>query len=196
MMKIALTKNYNVKRKKNANFRTPLSERNNSWKSPQGDSPPLPPPPPSPAVNHPPHAKMKHTGEADALITEFAARWRARKEHLRKLYSTKYEEKESRKRMTYSSTSQTNTPTHNHANSFNTCCKFITIYRIQQKEYSSAWAAAGKSEWQENNFMKLIISIWWLHLCQKIQENCHNNISFLEKTTPIISMRESSNLRR
>jgi hypothetical protein len=35
-----------------------------------------------------------------------------------------------------------------------------------------------------------------LHLCQKIQENCHNNISFLEKTTPIISMRESSNLRR
>jgi hypothetical protein len=31
-MKIALTKkkNYNVKREKNANFRTPLSERNNS----------------------------------------------------------------------------------------------------------------------------------------------------------------------
>jgi N-acetylglutamate synthase-like GNAT family acetyltransferase len=79
---------------------------------------------------------MKHTGEADALITELMAH--ARKEHLSKLYSTKYEEKESRKRMTYSSTSQTNTPTHNHANSFNTCCKFITIYRIQQKEYSSA----------------------------------------------------------
>jgi hypothetical protein len=81
----------------------------------------------SPAVNHPPHAKMKHTGEADALVTEFAARWRARKEHLSKLYSTKYEEKESRKRMTYSSTSKTNTPTHNPANSSNTCCKFITI---------------------------------------------------------------------
>ena len=88
--------------------------------------PPLSPPP-SPAVNHPPHAKMKHTKEADALVTEFAARWRAGKEHLSKLYSTKYEEKESRKRMTYSSTSKTNTPTHNPANSSNTCCKFITI---------------------------------------------------------------------
>jgi hypothetical protein len=44
--------------------------------------------------------------------------------------------------------------------------------------------------------MKLIISIWWLHLCQKIQENYHPNISFLAKTTPHISMRESSNLRR
>ena len=43
-------------------------------KSPQGDPPPL-----SPAVNHPPHAKMKHTEEADALVPEFAARWRARK---------------------------------------------------------------------------------------------------------------------
>jgi hypothetical protein len=42
-MKIALTKNYNVKREKNANFRTPLSERNNSWKSPRviPPSPPL-----------------------------------------------------------------------------------------------------------------------------------------------------------
>jgi hypothetical protein len=70
-------------------------------KSPQGDPPPL-----SPAVNHPPHAKMKHTGEADALVPEFAARWRARRKHLNKLYSTKYEKKESRKRMTYSSTSQ------------------------------------------------------------------------------------------
>ena len=54
--------------------------------------PPLSPPP-SPAVNHPPHAKMKHTKEADALVTEFAARWRAGKEHLSKLYSTQYEER-------------------------------------------------------------------------------------------------------
>ena len=37
-------------------------------------SPSSPPPLPSPAVNHPPHAKMKHTKEADALVTEFAAR--------------------------------------------------------------------------------------------------------------------------
>ncbi len=117
-MKIALTKNYNVKREKNANFRTPLSERNNSWKSPRVIPPS--PPPPSPAVSHPPHAKMKHTGEADALVTEFAAGWRARKEHLSELYSTQYEEKESRKRMTFSSTSQANTPTHIHANSFKT----------------------------------------------------------------------------
>jgi hypothetical protein len=71
-------------------------------------------------VNHPPHAKMKHTEEADALVPEFAARWRARKEHHNKLYSTKYEEKESRKRMTYSSTSQRDTPTHIHAKSFKT----------------------------------------------------------------------------
>jgi hypothetical protein len=84
-------------------------------KSPQGDPPLL-----SPAVNHPPHAKMKHTEEADALVPEFAARWRARKEHLNKLYSTIYEEKESRKRMTYSSTSQEDTPTHIHAKSFKT----------------------------------------------------------------------------
>ena len=55
--------------------------------------PPGRPPPLSPAVNHPPHAKMKHTEEADALVPEFAARWRARKKHLDKLYSTKYEEK-------------------------------------------------------------------------------------------------------
>ena len=82
--------------------------------------PPLSPPLVSPAVNHPPHAKMKHTGEADALVTEFAARWRAGKEHLSKLYSTQYEEKENRKRMTYSSTSQRNTPTHIHAQSFKT----------------------------------------------------------------------------
>jgi hypothetical protein len=107
-------------------------------KAPRGTPPPLFSPPPSPAVNHPPHAKMKHTGEADALVTEFAARRRARKEHLSKLYSTKYEEKESRKRMTHSSTSQRNTPTHIHANSFKTCYKFIAIYKIQQKEYSSA----------------------------------------------------------
>jgi hypothetical protein len=61
---------------------------------------------------------MKHTGEADALVPEFAARWRARKEHLSKLYSTKYEEKESRKRMTYSSTPQKDTLTHIHAKLF------------------------------------------------------------------------------
>jgi hypothetical protein len=49
---------------------------------------------------------MKHTGEADALVPEFAARWRANRELLNKLYSTKYEKKESREKMTYSSTSQ------------------------------------------------------------------------------------------
>ena len=101
---------------------TPLSEGNGNRKKPQGG-----PPPPflfplllSPAVSHPPHAKMKHTGEADALVPEFAARWHARREHLNKLYSTKYEKKENRKRMTYSSTSQRNTPTHIHAKSFKT----------------------------------------------------------------------------
>jgi len=33
-------------------------------------------------VNHPPHAKMKHTKEADALVTEFAARWHAEKKNI------------------------------------------------------------------------------------------------------------------
>jgi hypothetical protein len=90
-------------------------------KSHKGDPPPfLFPLLLSPAVSHPPHAKMKHTGEADALVPEFAARWHARREHLNKLYSTKYEKKENRKRMTYSSTSQRNTPTHIHAKSFKT----------------------------------------------------------------------------
>jgi len=36
---------------------------------------------------------MKRTGEADALIPEFAARWRAKRKHPNKLYSTKYEKK-------------------------------------------------------------------------------------------------------
>ena len=72
-------------------------------KSPKGDPPPLLLPP---DVIHPPHAEMKHTEEADALVPEFAARWRANREHLNKLYSTKYEKKESREKVTYSSTSQ------------------------------------------------------------------------------------------
>jgi hypothetical protein len=36
---------------------------------------------------------MKHTGKADALVPEFAARWRANRKHLNKLYSTKHEKK-------------------------------------------------------------------------------------------------------
>ncbi len=48
----------------------------------------LPPPLPSPDVTHPPHAEMKHTEGADALVPEFAARWRAKREHLNKLHST------------------------------------------------------------------------------------------------------------
>ncbi len=67
-----------------------------------------------------------------------------------------------RKRINRSSTSQANTPTHIHANSSKTRYKFIAIYRIQQKDASSARAAAGKTEWQETNFMKLIISIRWI----------------------------------
>jgi hypothetical protein len=70
---------------------TPLSEGNGNRKKPQGRPPPPFPLLLSPAVSHPPHAKMKHTEEEDALVPEFAARWHARKEHLNKLYSTKYE---------------------------------------------------------------------------------------------------------
>jgi hypothetical protein len=65
---------------------TPLSEGKGNRKKPQGRPPPPSPLLLSPAVSHPPHAKMKHTGEADALVPEVAARWHARKEHLNKLY--------------------------------------------------------------------------------------------------------------
>jgi hypothetical protein len=96
-MKIALTtKNYNAKNKKES-FMTSLSEGNRNCIKPPGRPPPLPfplsSPLLSPAVNHPPHAKMKHTGEADALVTEFAARWRARKEHLSKIIFNKIRRK-------------------------------------------------------------------------------------------------------
>ena len=53
-------------------------------KSPQGEPPPLPPQ----AVNHPPPAEMKYTEGAEALVPDSAARWRAKREHLGKLYST------------------------------------------------------------------------------------------------------------
>ncbi len=67
------------------------------------------PPPPlllSPDVIHPPHAEMKHTEEADALVPEFAARWRANREHLNNYIQQNTRKKESRKKVTYSSTSQ------------------------------------------------------------------------------------------
>jgi hypothetical protein len=54
-------------------------------KKPQGRPPPLLL---SPDVIHPPHAEMKHTEEADALVPELAARWCAKREHLNKLYLT------------------------------------------------------------------------------------------------------------
>jgi hypothetical protein len=78
-------------------------ENRKMQKAPRKTPPPLLLPP---DVIHPPHAEMKHTEEADALVPEFAARWRANREHLNKLYSTKYEKKESREKVTYSSTSQ------------------------------------------------------------------------------------------
>jgi hypothetical protein len=104
---------------------------------------------------------MKHTGEADALVPELAARWRAKREHLNKLYLTICKEETSSKKIIYSSQSQDHTPSRIHVKSFKNVQKFIIIYIKQQKETSSAWAAAGKTEWQENNFMKLVISIWW-----------------------------------
>ncbi len=110
----------NLKKK---SFTTSLYEENRKLqKAPRETPPPL-----SPAVNHPPHAEMKHTEEADALVPEFAARWRARREHLNKLYSTIYEEKECSKKINYSSTSQGHTPSHIHAKSFKNVQKFITI---------------------------------------------------------------------
>jgi hypothetical protein len=53
---------------------------------------------PSPDVIHPPHAEMKHTEEADALVPEFAARWRANREHLNKLHSTNSRKKKAGRR--------------------------------------------------------------------------------------------------
>ena len=91
-MKIALTKkNYDAKRRKQQILEHHFLKKIKVEKAPRETPPPLPPSFP-PAVNQPPHAKMKHTGEADAPVPEFAARWRARREHLNKSYSTKYEE--------------------------------------------------------------------------------------------------------
>ena len=113
----------------------------------------------SPAVSHPPHAKMKHTGEADALVPEFAARWHARREHLNKLYSTKYEKKENRKRMTYSSTSKKNHP--------NTYPRKIIQNGLENHRYLNnptkrspiSMSRSRKTRITGNNFMKLVISI-------------------------------------
>ncbi len=43
-------------------------------KAPRENPPPLPPQ----AVNHPPPAEMKYAEEARALVSNSAARWRAR----------------------------------------------------------------------------------------------------------------------
>ncbi len=91
-----------------------------------------PPPLLSPYVNHPPHAEMKHTEEADALVPELAARWRAKREHLNKLYLTICKEEESSKKIIYSAKSQDHTPSRIHAKSFKRVRKFITIYINQQ----------------------------------------------------------------
>jgi hypothetical protein len=90
--------------------------------------------------------EMKHTEEADALVPESAARWRARRNHFSKLYLTIYKEEGCSKKINYSSTSQKHTPSHIHAKPSKNVQKFIAIYIIQQKETSSARAAAGKTE--------------------------------------------------
>ncbi len=103
---------------------------------PPGKTPPLLPPQ---EASHTPPAEMKYTWGAAVLVQDFATRWHARRKHLSSQYSTTATKKEKyRKRINRSSTSQTNTPTHIHANSFKTHYKFIAIYRIQQKETSSA----------------------------------------------------------
>jgi hypothetical protein len=86
----------------------------------------------SPYVNHPPHAEMKHTEEADALVPELAARWRAKRTHLNKLYLTICKEEESSKKIIYSAKSQDHTPPRIHAKFFKNVRKFITIYINQQ----------------------------------------------------------------
>jgi hypothetical protein len=75
------------------------------------------PPPPPQAVNHPPPAEMKYAEEAGALVSNSAARWRARKFILANYIPCSSEKEECRKRMNYSSTSQEDIPTHIHANS-------------------------------------------------------------------------------
>ncbi len=150
--------NFNTK-PQNEIFITSLFDVNNKCKSPQGNSPP--PSPPKKRVTHPQHRWNTH-GEQQSWFKSFPPDG-AQEENILAINIQHSSKKgKYRKRINRSSTSQTNTPTHIHTNSFKTRYKFIAIYRIQQKETSSAWAAAGKTEWQENNFMKLIISIRWV----------------------------------
>jgi hypothetical protein len=60
---------------------------------------------------------MKYTCGAAVLVPDFATRWRARGEHLSKKYSAQQQKENRSKKKSYSSTSQTNTPTHNNAKS-------------------------------------------------------------------------------
>ncbi len=82
------------------------------------EKPPSFHPPPHKDVNHPPPAEMKYAEEAGALVSNSAARWRAREFILANYIQYSNKKEECRKRMNYSSTSQEHIPTHIHANSF------------------------------------------------------------------------------
>ncbi len=164
-MKIALTtKKFITQKEEKSEFYDTTFWRKCKLKKPPGRPPPLFPPP-FPSCESPTTCKDEtYRGSRRPSYRIRHQMARKKKKHPNKLYSTKYEKKDSRKRMTYSSTPQRDTPTHIHTKSFKTHYKFIAIYRIQQREASSAWAAAGKTEWQETNFMKLFISIQWIAL--------------------------------
>jgi hypothetical protein len=66
-------------------------------------------------VNHPPPAKMKYTEEAAVPVPDSAARWRARRGHLSKLYSVQQQRRRMHERKTTRLNPRKNTPTHTHA---------------------------------------------------------------------------------
>jgi hypothetical protein len=61
---------------------------------------------------------MKYAEEAGALVSNSAARWRAREFILANHIQCSDKEEKCRKKMNYPSTSQERIPTHIHANSF------------------------------------------------------------------------------
>ncbi len=125
-MKMALS--FNTK-PQNEIFITSLFDVNKKCKIPQGNLPPLPP---KKRVTHPQQRWNTH-GEQQPWFRILPPDGAQEESILAINIQHSNKKGKYRERINRSSTSHTNTPTHNHANSFKTHYKFIAIYGIQQK---------------------------------------------------------------
>ncbi len=139
---------------------TSLSEGNGNCKKPPGR-----PPPPllSPAVNHPPHVKdetYRGSRRPNSRIHRQMARKKITSQQIifNKIWGKGKQEKNDL--LAYVPKRHPNTCPRKLIQ--NTLKIHRYLHNPTKKETSSAWAAAGKTEWQETNFMKLIISIRWI----------------------------------